>query len=140
MDSFGGVHYSGSKQSRLLDLIREEHLPAISVSKSKNVLLVGYFKLTTVKLICAFRKTVTSACGRCLGRKHLYTFTTHQAKQVSSLRSWRDKRVNYVLFWRRSLEKSGYSSQFSIEASSPRVASPPPKKYPGQKNTASYAG
>ena len=71
---FGGVYYSGSKQSRLLDLIKEKHLPAISVSKSKNVLLVGYFKLTTVKLICAFRKTVTSACGRCLGRKHLYTF------------------------------------------------------------------
>ena len=60
---------------RLLDPIKEEHLPAISVSKSKNVLLVAYFKLTTVKLICAFRKTVTSACGRCLGRKHLYTFT-----------------------------------------------------------------
>ena len=27
-----------------------------------------------------------------------------------------------------------------LAASSPRVAAPPPKKYPGQKNPASYAG
>ena len=31
-------------------------------------------------------------------------------------------------------------SGFPLAASSPRVAAPPPKKYPGQKNPASYAG
>ena len=34
-----------------------------------------------------------------------------------------------LLFWRRS-----------CESSSPRVNAPPPKKYPGQKSPASYAG
>ena len=54
--------------------------------------------------------------------------------------------VEVLLFWRRSREKSGYSSQFrNFPSRLPRlawtrVAAPPPKKYPGQKNPASYAG
>ena len=36
--------------------------------------------------------------------------------------------------------QAGFAALESLVASSPRVAAPPPKKYPGQKNPASYAG
>ena len=48
-----------------------------------------------------------------------------------SLRSWRELGGSVVLFWQRSREKGGYTSQFENPSRlrhSLRVAAPPPKK------------